>query len=173
MAGFDDHQHEPTLKQLSSRMGLATDAPHHAFRAPSSHHRSFREWLNDYAAREGIVTRLLEWSGDWLVVKHPRAGAGVACLAGAVGAGYSWAAIFGDGIRGGRTGPALDNAPSYPNADAAAVGAIALVGLGCLLLLASVSHMRGGHVSARQKLACLVLPAAAGLMLFLLSRLFV
>jgi len=173
MTGFDDHQHQPTLKQLSSKIGLAIDAPRRRLHAPVRHRRSFRKWLNDYAAREGIVERAVRRVGHWVLLEHPRLGVTLALMIGGLGAGYTWATVFGDGIHGGKTGAALDQAPSYPNADAAAVAGIALLGAASLFLPIAVTQARNAQSSGRLFAASLAAIMTTGLVLFLLSRLFV
>jgi hypothetical protein len=49
----------------------------------------------------------------------------ILCLGGAsLAAGYLWAVVFGHGLRGFKDPVALNNSSSYPDADAAFVGAL-------------------------------------------------
>jgi hypothetical protein len=96
--------------------------------------------------------------------------AGVSILIGAVGVGYLWAALFGDGLRGGKTGAALDNSSTYPNANAA------ILGVGVLLVASLFVWGSAGPKGARGPKDMLVWAASAavvGLCLFGVSRLFI
>lgn len=99
--------------------------------------------------------------------RYPRSVAGVSILVGAIGVGYLWAALFGDGLHGGKTGAALDNSDTYPNANAAILGVI-------VLLLASLALWGvAGSRDRRDVLVWAASVAVVGLCLFGVSRLLI
>lgn len=99
--------------------------------------------------------------------RYPRFVVAVSVLIGGVGVGYLWAALFGDGLHGAKTGAALDSSSTYPNADAAFLGVVGVV-FASLYVWASAGPKgrRGLRIWA-------VSLAVVGLRLFGISRLFV
>jgi len=53
-------------------------------------------------------------------------------VAGAIAVGYLWAVLFGDGVKGLQSSAQLDNSSTFPNANAAWCGSIALLGASLL-----------------------------------------
>jgi hypothetical protein len=72
---------------------------------------------------------ILRWRAHApLPTKFPRTVCAVSVLIGAVGAGYIWAVVCGDGLHGLEGTAALDQSGNFPNANAALIAAIALYG---------------------------------------------
>jgi hypothetical protein len=100
--------------------------------------------------------------------RYPWLVAGLSTLIGGAGVGYVWAALFGDGLHGTKTGAALDNSNSYPDANAALLGAAALVVVSLFVWTsAAVPKGRKGLLIWAASLT------GAGLCLFGVSRLFI
>jgi hypothetical protein len=93
----------------------------------------------------------------------------VSFIAGAMAVGYFWAVVFGDGIKGLQSSAQLTNSSTFPNANAAWCGAIALLVVSWIAALKTVRNMQ-----ARGRLVYrwLGATAVAGAALFALSRLF-
>lgn len=108
-----------------------------------------------------------------LAFKSPRVGLVLCFALGSCGVGYLWASAFGDGLRGALHGAALDNASSYPDADAVMVIALAASAGGLIFTLAAASEVfNWSTIRLRHMLGVASLTAAAGLLLFGISRLF-
>jgi hypothetical protein len=102
------------------------------------------------------------------VHEHPRRVRLLSAIVGAVAAGYLWAVLFGDGVHGLRSGPQLDDAGAFPDANVAFLVAVACY-LGSLWLAA----WSGAINASTRLLRWLAATAVAGALVFALSRLFV
>ena len=91
-------------------------------------------------------------------------------VAGAIAVGYLWAVLFGDGVKGLQSSAQLDNSSTFPNANAAWCGSIALLGAS---LLAAAKTVRVLASPGRLLSRWMGATVAAGAALFVLSRLFI
>ena len=168
----DNHRVYGTGKQsgetsdLAESIGLTDDSLPREPRA-----RRVAGWLRAYAARPSLVERLL----SRMLVKNPHVGLAVFFTIGSLGVGYLWASAFGDGLKGALSGAALDNAPSYPDADAVMVISLAASCVGYFFATAAAAKVFDWSASRviQRMLGMGGLMAAAGLALFAVSRLFV
>jgi hypothetical protein len=94
----------------------------------------------------------------------------VSFIAGAVAVGYLWAVLFGDGIKGLQSAAQLNNSSTFPNANAAWCGSIALLAASLIAALMTVRNMRPPGRLLGLWLGATVVAGAA---LFALSRLFI
>jgi hypothetical protein len=94
----------------------------------------------------------------------------VSFIAGAVAVGYLWAVLFGDGIKGLQSASQLDNSSTFPNANAAWCGSIALLVASLLAAAKTVRDMRSPGLLLARWLGAI---AVAGAALFIVSRLFI
>jgi hypothetical protein len=89
-------------------------------------------------------------------------------VAGAVAAGYLWAVVFGDGVRGMKSVPSLDETDSFPDANAAF-----LVAIVCYAGSPVVASRFGDTNAQTSPLRWFGATAIVGACIFALSRLFV
>jgi hypothetical protein len=94
----------------------------------------------------------------------------VSFVAGSIAVGYLWAVLFGGGIKGLQSVSQLDNSSTYPNANAAWIGAIALLSTSLLAAGKTVTNLRSPGRLLGRWLGAMVIAGAA---LFVVSRLFV
>jgi hypothetical protein len=106
---------------------------------------------------------------DTLGRRYPRFLGALSLAIGGVGVGYLWAALFGDGLHGGKTGEALDNSNTYPNANAAILGVVVLLLASLFIWASSSGRDRGG---TGMRIWAVSIPVI-GLLLFAVSRLFI
>jgi hypothetical protein len=106
---------------------------------------------------------------DALGRRYPRFLGALSLAIGGVAVGYLWAELFGDGLRGGKTGEALDNSNTYPNANAAILGVIVLLFASLFIWANSSGRDRGG---TGMRIWAVSIPVI-GLLLFAVSRLFI
>jgi hypothetical protein len=154
---------------LSHAVGLDTEVSHGDPMRARTPGRSISDAVSAYAARKGLIQRGSEWAFDWLTAKHTRIGVFVFLMAGSVGAGYLWAAVFGKGFRGSAMGRAADGAPFRPDAVVAAVVATGMYVVGTAF---SFVPRRAAPVSRRRQFGSFVATAVFGLGLFGISRVF-
>jgi hypothetical protein len=154
---------------LSHAIGLDTEVSHGDPMRARPPRRSISDAVNAYVARKGLIQRVSDWAFDWLTAKHTRIGVLVFFLAGSAGAGYLWAAVFGEGFRGSAMGQAADGAPFRPDAVVAAVVATGLYVVGTAF---SYMPRRAAPVNRRRQFGSFVATALFGLGLFGISRVF-
>jgi hypothetical protein len=169
MSTSRDPPQAPATQDLSHAIGLGTGVSHGDPMRVTPPRRSLSDAVSAYAARKGLIQRMLDWAFDWLTAKHSRIGVLVFLLAGSVGAGYLWAAAFGDGFRGSAMGQAADGASFRPDAVVAAVVAIGLYVVGTAF---GYRPRLTAPVSRRRQFGTFVATALLGLGLFGISRLF-
>lgn len=144
-AAEEPRSQTPAPDELADAMGLPSGPAGrglHGEDAPRSLPVRFWRWWQPHRRvmrflrgepSDSLTGQALGWLGKKLGAR----GIGAICVAiGLAGSTYIWAMITGHGLRGALSGQALDNAPSYPNADAAAVGASVAYGVGCLGMIA-------------------------------------
>jgi hypothetical protein len=158
----------PTLDELTEAVGFGRSHASTSF-GPHRRRRTFRVWLNDWAARESVISKLTRRFGHALFDRHPRVGGVIALVAGGVGAGYLWAAASRHGLHGGLSGQALDNAGTYPDANAAMIGAIGLAGVGWLVVFKSLFTRFGRDRRGQMFVVSVTAVAITGLAFFLIS----
>jgi hypothetical protein len=102
--------------------------------------------------------------------RHAAAVRIVSFITAAAAVGYFWAVLFGDGIKGLQSSAQLLNSSTFPNANAAWCGGIALLTASLLAALTTVRNMRPPRRLVAGWLGATVVAGAA---LFALSRLFI
>jgi hypothetical protein len=109
-----------------------------------------------------------KWSA-WLK-RHAALVRVVSFTAGSVAAGYLWAALFGDGVRGTQDTSQLDQSSSYPNANIVFIAAGAVLLVAFLLAAKSTDNWESPGPMVRRWIGATIVVGAA---LFALSRLFI
>lgn len=109
-------------------------------------------------------TRLVAWAK-----RHAAPIRVVSFITGAIAAGYLWAVLLGDGVRGLQSTAQLDNSSTYPDANVAWIAALGLLSASWVAAVKTVPY---ASASSRLAVRWMVATFVAGGAFFVVSRLF-